>query len=537
MRRDTSGDGVLVALSVLRVESSESDSPPPTHQQQLDHVEHLVFDELTWSILWGELRSLLALQDVCPHALFSLCGIAWELDWEQTNLERYKAQWKPYLAQQAAHVPVPLSPGDSADHHSGLYPKGHIVVRLCPYSVSCCTPDHEPGCGCVRDEKGGGMIQGLGRRRDKCRSKEKSEQNQHVRNLEKEQLKALQREITTKSSQRSCGIAPIPDRVEIPCVIRKDRAHWSGMQSCGSKLCVGCHIKARKKHIEEADLGLHAVEKAGGSLFMLTLTCSNQGVDLKVQAEALQKAYRSTFKRRALDRMLKAKDYVGAVRSMEIQINTAKGMYHPHMHVVLAFQSKLTDEELATLRSMIQAYWCESMKKMGRHALESQQHVTRAKNDSGSYVAKGAAQEIGNSMIKRGSQGSVSWVGLLYEIQEADARGEVEYRDAMVEMYKHLESSLHNKRLISISPDLRKLASVQDKDVDEQEDEVDDLVVLYVPLELYNKLRTMRVAHLVPSLLLLYPQLKARFFHLCEAQRLIVSLSNFEVDCASSNPR
>ena len=363
------------------------------------------------------------------------------------------------------------------------------------------------------------MMAGLGRRRDKCRSKEKSEQNQHVRNLEKEQLKALQREITTKTSQRSCGVAPIPDRVEIPCVIRKTHAHWSGMQSCGSKLCVSCHIKARKKHIEEADLGLHEVEKEGGSLLMLTLTCSNKGVDLKVQAEALQKAYRSTFKRRALDRMLKAKDYVGAVRSMEIQIHTTKGLYHPHMHVVLAFRAKLTDEELATLKLMIQTYWCESMKKMGRHALKSQQHVTRAKNDSGSYVAKGAAQEIGNSMIKRGSQGSVSWVGLLYEIQEADARGDIEHRDAMIGMYKHLEISLHNKRLISISSELRKLASEQ-QEVDESEDEAEDLEVLYVPLVLYKKLRAMKVSHLVPSLLFFDSLLRSRFSYLCDAERL-----------------
>lgn len=154
MRRDTSGDGVLVALSVLRVESDESDSPTPTHQEQQDHVEYLSYEDLSWSVLWGELRSLLSKKDVCPHALFSLCFLAWRFDWDQTNLARYNEQWRPYLSSQAAHIPIPLIVGDQEDAQPGLYPKGHRVVWLCPYSVSCCTPDHEPGCGCVRDSKG-----------------------------------------------------------------------------------------------------------------------------------------------------------------------------------------------------------------------------------------------------------------------------------------------------------------------------------------------------------------------------------------------
>ena len=103
----------MVALSVLRVESSSSDSPTPTHSQQLDQVEHLILDELTWQSLWGELRSLLALQDVCLHALFSLCSLAWHFDWEQTNLQRYNAQWRPYLASEASHVSIPLIAGDT----------------------------------------------------------------------------------------------------------------------------------------------------------------------------------------------------------------------------------------------------------------------------------------------------------------------------------------------------------------------------------------------------------------------------------------
>lgn len=285
--------------------------------------------------------------------------------------------------------------------------------------------------------------------------------------------------------------------------------------------------------MEEADLALYEVEKKGGSILMLTLTCSNTGVKLKPQSEALQKAFRSVFMRRKLLRAMNEKGYVGTVRSQEIQIDPKRFRYHPHLHLAMAFEKKMTEDELEDMASMIRTYWCESMKKQGFHAKRSQQHITRAKSDSGKYVAKGAAQEIANSTIKRGANGSVSWVGLLFEIWDADQVGNVIRRDHLIKLYRHLEWSLFHKQLISIASALKKLVPEQEKEEEDEEKELEESKVLWVPVKVYNKLCQMKVSHLVPSFLMFDSGLKTRFSNLCDAQRVATDQNPYISECDS----
>ena len=358
----------------------------------------------------------------------------------------------------------------------------------------------------------------LGKLRDMCRADEKTKHYQQLIKIEKEQLKQMQRQITIRPSQKHCGVTPIPDMPSVTCILRKQSANWLGMQTCKSKLCVSCHIAARMKHIEEADKALYAVQGGGGSILMLTLTCSNRNVELLQQLEALQTTYRKTFKRRQLVSTMKELDYVGAVRSIEVQILTEEGRFHPHMHVALAFNKSLSDSQVSAISGLVKSYWCETMKKAGFYALATQQHVTRADNKSGEYVAKGAAQEIANATIKRGSNGSVSWVGLLYAIQDADSRSDYKDRDRLIGLYRHFEASLHNKRLISISPSLRALVPPEEEpEAQEETEESEERIE--VPVSIYRFLKQMRVSHLVPAMLFLDQDFRQKFVYLCDAEK------------------
>ena len=390
--------------------------------------------------------------------------------------------------------------------------------------------------GAVRSESEcplGGQSGGLGTIGANCRALWKAGEFQQVMRVERKQILALQRSLSSKSGQQKCLVAPIPTADHTECVLDERGGHWRGVQTCKSKTCVHCHVKARKEMIKEADRGLHHVLQAGGSVVMLTLTCSHRGVRLKRQLIALQQVYRLVFKRRAIVRWLKEAGYVGSVRGTEIQIHIKRRQFHPHLHVALAFEREVNEEEAEELRKLIAARWCETMRKKGIFALSSQQHAELAHDSgAGQYVAKGVAEEIGSGALKKGRNGSVSWYGLLWHIYWADQDGDVEERDALIELYQEFESAVHGKRWIAVSKSLKERAALWEEEEEESEEEgelkEEPKRVIWVPLVVHRTLMDLRVVHLVPSVLSADEALAERFAELCAEERRAAELRGYE---------
>jgi len=270
-----------------------------------------------------------------------------------------------------------------------------------------------------------------------------------------------------------------------------------------------------------------------GGRVMLTLTCSNRGVRLKRQLLVLQQVYRLVFKRRAIVRWLKEAGHVGSVRGTEIQIHIKRRQFHPHLHVALAFDREVSEGEAEELRKLIASKWCETMRKKGMFALSSQQHAELAQDSgAGQYVAKGVAEEIGSGALKKGRNGSVSWYGLLWHIYWADQDGDVEERDALIELYQEFESAVHGKRWIAVSKGLKERAALWEEEEEECGDEgeikEEPKRVIWVPLVVHRALMALRVVHLVPSVLSADEALAERFAELCAEERRAAELRGYE---------
>lgn len=430
-----------------------------------------------------------------------------------------------------------FSDDESSGGPQGPHAGRASVVRSS--ALPMCSAEHRSarrgsaGASCAVEQDAGGHSGSLGSLRDHCRAFWKAGEIQHVMRLEKIQLRALQREITTRKSQRYCGVTAIPTRDHVECVLDGRGGHWKGIQTCGSKTCVHCHGPARLTKIEQADRGLYAVHQAGGSLVMLTLTCSNRGVGLSDQLDALQAVYRLVFKRRAISRWMEARGYIGAVRGTEVQIHCAERRFHPHLHLCLAFAQELTAEDAEELRAMVSARWCETMGKKGLFATFEQQHGELAHDEgAGSYVAKGAAEEIGSGALKKGKNGSVSWYGLLWSIMWADEDGDTAERDALVELYREFEQATYRRQWIAVSRRLVELAgeAPEEEQDPSEEAEEDAARVILVPLLIHRTLADMRIVHLVPALLSADEARAERFAKLCAEERRAAELRSYCVD-------
>lgn len=313
------------------------------------------------------------------------------------------------------------------------------------------------------------------------------------------------------------------------------RGHYRGNQHCDSKTCVCCHRIRRNAFINESEQALYAVQKQGGSIAMLTLTCSNVGLSLADQIEVLNEVKRLLFKRRSIVRFLKEYGHIGNVTSIEPQIDTKKMRFHPHLHIALAFKESIPADELEQWRSEAARMWCEYMQKRKVYAVVDQQHATLAIDgkEAASYVAKGVAQEIGSGYIKQGrKEGSTTWYGLLRMIREADDDGDEKRRAELVELYQKFECGVHGRRLISISPALRELAETVEEPTEEteeaEEDDQGEEVVIQIPLIVYQTMVNLKVSHLAPVLLANDSDKLEAFALLCDAESKAKELRGYE---------
>lgn len=351
--------------------------------------------------------------------------------------------------------------------------------------------------------------------------------NQILTKYKKIQLQKMQRKITTFPSMKHCGTTPIPDRVAVNLKIRGVSSGWDGLQRCKNKLCAACHGAERRKFISKADAALYAVEKQGGSIVMATFTCSNKGISAYDHMRLLDVARRKLFKRRPVVRLLESLGFLGFVRGVEPQVNTAQMRFHTHLHLALAFTGKVTEEEAIAVRDLLARTWCEIVQKSGGFAVMGQQHMTRAADgqEAAKYVSKGVALEIGSGYTKQGkTEGSVSFYGLLWMIAECDEQGDEERRDALILLYRELERASKGLQFISMSPSLRNLAGndeIEEGEIDVTEETEEETDSVSVPLIVYRGLLSLKVAHLAPSFLAANKKQLEQFKTVCAGEEKI----------------
>lgn len=138
-------------------------------------------------------------------------------------------------------------------------------------------------------------------------------------------------------SVRYCGSRRPGAQVSVG---RSESGHsvWLGVNRCGDpRACPVCSAAVTARRRDELLAAFDIAREHGWSAMACTLTVRHGiGNDPAKLTELLSKAYRYTFERQGMRKLLKAKGFRGAIRIVEVNYSDENG-YHPHLHVVLMF--------------------------------------------------------------------------------------------------------------------------------------------------------------------------------------------------------
>lgn len=390
-----------------------------------------------------------------------------------------------------------------------------------------------------RDERERSGVGGLGKRRVNSRTTKEHLGTQQLTSRELSEVHEIQREVTGIKGLSFCGITAIPGREVQIVKTEASRARFRGVVSCKSKFCVRCQKKQRKEKTDDLDKALWAVEKAGGTIMLGVLTCSNMGLKLRKQLDLLHKVWDLLFKRRPLKRKLEELGYIGFGRGDDVMLTVETRKHHAHVHYALAFKGSVSEEDEEELKQLVISLWCEIMGKRGVLALEDQQRLERAKERKETdgaqfkYIAKGVALEVTNGLVKVGKRGSVTFFGLLVLIWRMKKEGlcsEMEIEE-LIALYKDMEKELERCRLVSISKELKKYAEDSAQEAEEVE-EVEDIeeveILVTVPANVFVAMRRLKVIWVTPSLCIDNEEFLMRLREVCARERARESIRGYE---------
>lgn len=191
-----------------------------------------------------------------------------------------------------------------------------------------------------------------------------------------------------------------------------DRAHYEGLQTCGSVWACPC-CSARISEVRREEMGrlLGWARSKGYHVRMVTLTCRHGQDDdlaelmLRLKGRTKNKAkgiagYRGAKQRLVSDRRWKtqiAPHVIGSVTATEVTGGGQNG-WHPHMHMILILDQ---DIDLTPMRDA----WLGSLRGAGLDGTGQGWDVREA-DETGQYLAKwGAAEELALAGKKRGRPG------------------------------------------------------------------------------------------------------------------------------------
>lgn len=177
-----------------------------------------------------------------------------------------------------------------------------------------------------------------------------------------------------------------------------DRAHYEGLQTCGSVwLCPCCGARISETRREELSQLLRWARAHGHHINMITLTARHgRGDDLKELLDGMKDAKGRWARHRAYRNIRDV--MVGSVTATEVTGGGANG-WHPHFHVIMVTRDAVDWEPLRDA-------WLASLRGAGLSGTGSGWDVSDAR-EMGRYIAKwGAAEELALSGQKKGRKGT-----------------------------------------------------------------------------------------------------------------------------------
>lgn len=182
------------------------------------------------------------------------------------------------------------------------------------------------------------------------------------------------------------------------------RAHYSNLITCGTAwVCPICAAIISERQRGELAKAFDQWKNAGNSVFLVTLTMSHDaGEKLDSLLVAMNNSYRDLKSGRWWKNFVSDFRVSGSVMSHEITYGQYAG-FHPHKHVLLFIQGKLSNSEKFALWFMLNNHWQSMLARYDRSCSDEKGVSVQDGDKASDYVAKwGIVEELTKANSKFG---------------------------------------------------------------------------------------------------------------------------------------
>ena len=140
-----------------------------------------------------------------------------------------------------------------------------------------------------------------------------------------------------------------------------ERAFWHGLITCGQVwLCPVCAVKISSRRLQEIKV---ALDDKRTNWMMMTFTIQHhRGNELSGLITDLNDAVRKLYQSRVWKDIKKDYSLVGSISGFEIRYSQKSG-WHPHRHIIYAFEKELTGQDAANIRHRVEKVVFKHLKK------------------------------------------------------------------------------------------------------------------------------------------------------------------------------
>lgn len=217
-----------------------------------------------------------------------------------------------------------------------------------------------------------------------------------VKRAERRRLREVAGSLLPREAVARCGRYPGHNRhmkvrgdFGVPIIRGEYGSYFSNIVTCKSVWhCPVCAAKIAEERRQEIAFIIEAHEKAGGSVFMQTLTQGHRGFN---DPKSLRLAMAGRWSRMlAGKRWLAVRDFaqcVGFCRALEL--THGKNGWHPHLHVLVFFAPSASSEGLGHFIRWLPERWIRYTLADGYECSEHAQRWSNADLSAGEYPSNG----------------------------------------------------------------------------------------------------------------------------------------------------
>ena len=260
--------------------------------------------------------------------------------------------------------------------------------------------------------------------------------------------------------------------IDMQLYIRQKGAVFSGLVSCDSQWCINCVAKKKEKNVRMISKGIEGARLLGYGLYFLTLTVQRSD-DIVDQRRQLAAGWNAVAE--ALRKYRKKGIKCEFVWALDVTYQNRKGqlgVYHPHLHIVLAIESNPSVREV---QRVVAGAWARHTTGISTERCQDVRRIYKNEGIS-RYIAKfqGMALELTNGIRKKGrTEGNMSLVGLM----ELGMNGSKEEKEWARKTYIEFLLAMKKKRTLQPSQGWKDLENVPP----EEEKEEENIIEVSIP--------------------------------------------------------